>query len=589
MKTKEKINVHFGLGIRNTAEKIGEFLIGTVFSCSGMGGMFPFGIAYTYSTGLFGVIGVIIGCLIRGGDVIRYCSAAVLNYTAKTFLSNSLHIKKEYSAFLFTLWSVMGAGIVGLFIDKTNFTENCLFMICAPVSAVFAYIFSVTRSNLEGEKKLTAQIRFIFLCISFSSLLPGLISIGTAMKYVSAVTVFTVLFCISGKCAVYVSATVAAIIGTTFFICDTSQFHILFTLLFGAIGSGLLKSFGKYPVILAYIASCSLESVIFNSKNFLPTLICLIISGTVYSILPQAVTGKISKFITADLRIPKKTIIKKKNTFRAKISDSTQEICNKCSMKYNCWVKNYSKTTENFNKIQNNGFIPEYFRENCIKSDEIAKILIKKEAKNMKAIHASASVPKKGESVCGDTCTVFRGYNGQIIFCIADGMGSGEEAGKESVKISVMIKKLMSDGLDKNDTLRLINDSLLRSGKETVMGIDILIIDEINERCEFIKAGAAQSFIVREGTVFEIGSSSTPIGMLENVSLNKTRCSLKNRDFIIMLSDGFICDRLSGIISESIDENPVDFAKNLIKRAKENRLTEKDDVSVIAVYMESTD
>jgi len=122
------------------------------------------------------------------------------------------------------------------------------------------------------------------------------------------------------------------------------------------------------------------------------------------------------------------------------------------------------------------------------------------------------------------------------------------------------------------------------------MGIDIAILNERTGLCEFVKAGAAPSFILRNGEIYEIGSSTLPIGILEDVSSGKSRCQLKDGDVIIMISDGYICNDgewLKNILS-SVDTkkyDPVCLASFVNEEAKNAGLSQKDDISVIVIYL----
>jgi stage II sporulation protein E len=85
----------------------------------------------------------------------------------------------------------------------------------------------------------------------------------------------------------------------------------------------------------------------------------------------------------------------------------------------------------------------------------------------------------------------------------------------------------------------MINSVLiLKSSEESFSTLDICSVDLYTGRAEFIKIGAAETFILRDGHVSVIRSASLPIGMLNDVDLEITERELKHGDIIVMVTDG---------------------------------------------------
>ena len=193
---------------------------------------------------------------------------------------------------------------------------------------------------------------------------------------------------------------------------------------------------------------------------------------------------------------------------------------------------------------------------------------------------------KRGK-VCGDNCCVFSSGNKQII-CLADGMGSGPEAAKESLRSSKLLENLISKGVEKEDAIKVINETLIKSEYETVLALDITMIDLKTGVCEFIKAGAAPTYIVRNGSLYELGTKSVPIGILDEVSLEYERSKMLSGDIILMISDGMISDGsewLSFLIrglSKAELQSPLLLSDSIMSAAKHLDKNFSDDLTVIA-------
>ncbi|MBQ2880948.1 MAG: SpoIIE family protein phosphatase, partial [Clostridia bacterium] len=232
---------------------------------------------------------------------------------------------------------------------------------------------------------------------------------------------------------------------------------------------------------------------------------------------------------------------------------------------------------------------PSHFKMKCSKTEKLAAELrasiLKK--KDFKIEYAKCSEPKTGERVCGDNCCVFSSGNRQII-CLADGMCSGPEAAKESVRSSRLLENLISKGVEKEDAIKVINETLIKSEYETVLALDLTIIDLKTGLCEFIKAGAAPTYIIRNGSLYELGSRSVPIGILDEISLEYERSKLISGDIILMISDGMIADGSEWLsvlvrgLSKAELQSPLLLSDGIMTAAKHLKKNLSDDLTVIA-------
>lgn len=608
MSHRENILKKHRISVRTAVLSVGQVLLGIIFSYTGFGRIKPFGVAYSSVSCIFGAIGSIIGYIINGQDVFRYCIAAAVNCAARLFLWNVVPIANEFKAFLFTMWAFLAAGISGIFISENTFESNCLFIVGGIAGGVAAFMLSVASDSLNNKRRFTSAVRFVFINICLSAALTGIYSMGIFFKHTAVICAYFLLYCVCSKFGLYISATTASLTGLLFFITDPYLLPFLASAVIGTVIAGLLRGLGKYAVILSFGLSTSLMTVISGGDiGIFELLPDVIFAGIIYAIVPMSLKKTITESVSSGISdgSRKKTIKRKiKSVIPSKANETFGQVCEGCKKKILCWVRDYSATVDVFNSLRtaqktgNDPVLPEHFKKKCERYPEILRAVksestLKENKINQSKIHAdsaSASTPKQGESICGDTCVSFVAEDGRQVYFIADGMGTGANAGQQSFRIAALLKKLLSQGLDKNDALKIINETLLKNTDESVMGLDIAILCEQNGICEFIKAGAAPSYIIRKGTVYEIGSSTLPIGILDDITPGRSKCMLLKGDVVIMISDGLISHNgnwikeiLSDVETEKLD--PICLAGFINEEAKRAGLTDKDDISVIVIYL----
>ena len=81
------------------------------------------------------------------------------------------------------------------------------------------------------------------------------------------------------------------------------------------------------------------------------------------------------------------------------------------------------------------------------------------------------------------------------MLAISDGMGSGKNAKESSSNALKMLENLLLAGFQKEESLDLINTSLINQNKEVFATLDIAIIDLYKGNIEFIKSGACPTYI----------------------------------------------------------------------------------------------
>ncbi len=199
------------------------------------------------------------------------------------------------------------------------------------------------------------------------------------------------------------------------------------------------------------------------------------------------------------------------------------------------------------------------------------------EEENFKVITGVARIPKNEKYVSGDNYTFINTGDGKYISALSDGMGTGHKACVQSKATINLIEQFMESGFDKDTTVKLINSILvLRTNDDSFATIDMSVVDLYEGEIEFVKVGAAPTFIKRGEFVEAIRTASLPAGILSDVEIELIHKKVGNGDFIIMVSDGIIDSfqsaqdsirTVQNILQEMTSKNPQTIADDLLEEA----------------------
>lgn len=232
-----------------------------------------------------------------------------------------------------------------------------------------------------------------------------------------------------------------------------------------------------------------------------------------------------------------------------------------------------------------------------VRVSETSKLVISKDYENFvfvedtkfKVLNGVARAMK--ESVSGDNFSILNLENGEYMIAISDGMGTGKEASDESEMVMSLLEQMIESGFKAETAIKLINSSLvLKSDKQIFSTIDMGMINLFTGMCEFIKIGAAATFIKRDNWVETISSTTLPIGMFGNVDYDTVTKKLYEGDIIIMVTDG-VLDSLPAenkekameqLIMEIKSKNPQEIANRILdKTLSQSKFEPVDDMTVI--------
>lgn len=216
--------------------------------------------------------------------------------------------------------------------------------------------------------------------------------------------------------------------------------------------------------------------------------------------------------------------------------------------------------------------------EGCRRNRDGNCLLKLVEVENLKITTAVSRLAKFGSEVSGDSFTFMSSGYGKYTLALSDGMGSGRGAAMQSKATVDMLESFIESGFDKDMAINLINSVLvLRSDNDNTCTIDLSIVDLFSGEVEFVKIGAAPTYIRRESRVDIIKSASLPAGILPGVDAELAHRKVDVGDMIIMVTDGII-DSLAGdesgdrelmkFIQKLESTNPQHVADSILKRAE---------------------
>lgn len=151
----------------------------------------------------------------------------------------------------------------------------------------------------------------------------------------------------------------------------------------------------------------------------------------------------------------------------------------------------------------------------------------------------TASMTKAGETISGDNYSFLQGRDGKMRALLSDGVGSGEEACRDSGHLVDLAEKYLETGFDKKQMLGVLEGIMMGNAMENRMPtLDLCEIDLHTGECEFVKLGSAPTLIKYDRLMDEIASENLLLGYekIENISVISRQ--LKEDNYIFMMTDG---------------------------------------------------
>lgn len=188
---------------------------------------------------------------------------------------------------------------------------------------------------------------------------------------------------------------------------------------------------------------------------------------------------------------------------------------------------------------------------------------------------------------CGDAYNYFIDSKGKAYMVLSDGMGTGKQASIDGNITANLLSKLIKAGFDFEAASKIVNSTLLvKPGDESLSTIDVTSVDLYTGQTQTFKAGAAPTFIRKSDKILEIECLALPAGILKGISFDRKSILLKNKDIIIMVSDGVTNSCYDWIYNEiksfKYNMSAQELSRKIALESKFiNKLSHDDDVTVM--------
>ena len=190
-------------------------------------------------------------------------------------------------------------------------------------------------------------------------------------------------------------------------------------------------------------------------------------------------------------------------------------------------------------------------------------------------LYGAARLTREEEKISGDNYVCRQEDGGRFVMCLSDGMGSGMEACKESETVVELLEQFMESGFSQETAAKMVNSALVLKGQDGMFStVDICAVDLYTGICNFLKAGAASTFIKRDHWVESITSESLAAGLVQQIDFETASRKLYHGDYLSMMTDGVLDalpdqkeeETMKEIIMDVHEESPKDFGRGILER-----------------------
>ena len=231
-------------------------------------------------------------------------------------------------------------------------------------------------------------------------------------------------------------------------------------------------------------------------------------------------------------------------------------------------------------------------RPPCVEKESKTRLVLA-EAEPYTVSVGIAGVKKQGEPVSGDRGTYFKTDSGILCVILADGMGSGEDAAKESINAVRTLEAFLRAGVEPQVAMKILNSvMLLKNGEDWGYStVDLMCVDLFTGETCFYKYGAAPSFVKNGKVIRRVKCESLAAGVCagEGSVPDTVRMKLKPGSVALIASDGVLVEKDDAWFREILIKSDGSDTKALAKetlREAVKRYGCEDDMTVLAVRMD---
>ena len=146
---------------------------------------------------------------------------------------------------------------------------------------------------------------------------------------------------------------------------------------------------------------------------------------------------------------------------------------------------------------------------------------------------------------------------------------------RESETVVELLEQFMESGFSQETAAKMVNSALVLKGEEGMFStVDICAVDLYTGICNFLKAGAASTFIKRDHWVESITSESLAAGLVQQIDFETATRKLYHGDYLIMMTDGVLDalpdqkeeETMKEIIMDIHEETPKEMSRGILER-----------------------
>ena len=197
-----------------------------------------------------------------------------------------------------------------------------------------------------------------------------------------------------------------------------------------------------------------------------------------------------------------------------------------------------------------------------------------------------------GQSASGDVSAdavqSFCDARGRAHLLLCDGMGTGKAAAVDGALAANLSRQLIDAGFEGESAAKLVNVALSLKGEDSGAALDLLSADLYTGRCDIFKAGAAPTYLVRDGKASALGGEGLPVGILAGVVGRTVRASLSGGGVAVLVSDGAVAagdEWLQAEMERLADAPAQTIADTLLESAVRRRTGRADDITIAVLRL----
>ena len=200
-------------------------------------------------------------------------------------------------------------------------------------------------------------------------------------------------------------------------------------------------------------------------------------------------------------------------------------------------------------------------------------------------------ITRAGEMVSGDNFAFLEKDTGKVVMSLADGMGSGVGACRESETVIELLEQFLDAGFPQETAVRMINSCMLLQNRQQMFStIDLCMVDLYGAGCDMIKSGAAPTFLYRGNEIEVIGAGAFPAGVMQQSDYESMHRQLRPGDSVVMMTDGVLealpeeeRERLMAeLVGRSASRNAREYARRLMEKVYlMQKLQARDDMTIL--------